>query len=54
MTDLSTARATEPTPPWALAAASYLARYSGNTLTSYSISLRLGPWSRFRRAANAA
>lgn len=41
MTDLSTARAKEPTPPWALAAASYLARYSGNTLASYSISLRL-------------
>lgn len=28
-------------PPWALAAASYLARYSGNTLRSYALSLRL-------------
>lgn len=28
-------------PPWALAAASYLARYSGKTLESYRISLRM-------------
>lgn len=28
-------------PPWALAAASYLSRYSGNTLRSYTDSLRL-------------
>ncbi len=28
-------------PPWALAAASYLARYSGHTLRSYTVSLRL-------------
>jgi integrase/recombinase XerD len=31
----------QPTPLWALAAASYLARYSGNTLRSYTDSLRL-------------
>lgn len=28
-------------PTWALAAASYLARYSGNTRTTYTTSLRL-------------
>lgn len=28
-------------PPWAMAAASYLARYSGNTLATYTVSLRL-------------
>lgn len=41
-------------PPWAMAAASYLARYSGNTLKTCTTSLRLGPRSRYRRAANAA
>lgn len=43
-----------PAPPWMLAAASYLARYSGTTRETYRVSLRLGPRSRYRRAANAA
>ena len=35
------ARPEQVMPPWALAAASYLARYSGHTLQSCTISLRL-------------
>ena len=41
MQELATPTPIAPPPLWALAAASYLARYSGNTLRSYTVSLRL-------------